>query len=408
MRHIERIKLQGFKSIREIPGSEDGTGKGGLELRDVSLLIGANGAGKSNFLSFFELLQAIVDRRLEIYVAKAGGASRLLHFGRKATERISGRIEFEGTEDGTAMWHEWKLVPSEGEHLVFESERQPEDALEFESELLYWQNPNSFTWGDVPGPPSVLDGGKPGSREAEGLFHDNSTANKLREYMTRMAPIQVSHFADMGPDSRARQYADLDDNRFLRPDGRNIAPFLFLLKTTKPSSYRRVVDAARLAFPYVEDFVLEPSRKNPRLIQLEWNETGTDDYRDAFYLSDGTLRFICLAALLLQPDPPGLILIDEPELGLHPFAIGVLAELLQAVARADSQVIVSTQSVTLVNQFAPEDLVIVERQKEEGSSKYETVFKSLKNREELNRWLDDYALGDLWERNFLGGSPTHA
>jgi len=130
------------------------------------------------------------------------------------------------------------------------------------------------------------------------------------------------------------------------------------------------------------------------------------DYRDAFYLSDGALRFICLATLLLQPEPPGLILIDEPELGLHPSAIGLLAELLQDVSRA-SQVIVATQSVTLVNHFTPRDLVIVERAKESGSLRYETIFKR-KTEGELAEWLEDYSLGDLWEKNLLGGRPTHA
>jgi predicted ATPase len=393
MRHIKRVEISGFKSIRDISGSDGTTGSAGLLLGDVNVLIGANGAGKSNFLSFFELLQAIFDQKLQFFTGVSGGANRLLYFGRKTSERVSGRIEFAEVE----AWYEWTLVPTMDEHLVFE----------FERELFDWFNPNSYAQGGGLGTPSILDGGRPGSREAEGIFHDNTTANAIRELFNQMAPIQVCHFADMGAASPARQNADLNDNRSLRSDGRNIAPFLYLLKANHPVSYRRVVDAVRLVFPFFQDFVLEPLELNKKMIHLEWTESGTDDYRNASYLSDGALRFICLAALLLQPNPPGLIQIDEPELGLHPFAIEVLSELLQAVARSASQVIVSTQSVTLVNRFGPEDIVVVERHKEQGSSRHESTFKRLE-KADWEGWLEEYAVGELWEKNIIGGRPSHA
>jgi predicted ATPase len=117
-------------------------------------------------------------------------------------------------------------------------------------------------------------------------------------------------------------------------------------------------------------------------------------------LSDGTLRFICLTTLLLQPKSllPDTLLIDEPELGLHPFAINLLADMLQEAAES-KQVIVSTQSVELLNAFQPEDVVVVQR--EEDAS----VFKRL-DKAALSDWLaDDYSLGELWKRNILGGRP---
>jgi predicted ATPase len=189
----------------------------------------------------------------------------------------------------------------------------------------------------------------------------------------------------------------LEDNRILRPDAANLAAFLYRLMQNNPDHYANIVDATRMVAPFLDEFVLEPSRLNQEKIRLEWREKGSDTYFNAFALSDGTLRFICLSTLLLQPILPSTILLDEPELGLHPYAITVLAELLRGAATR-TQVIVSTQSVNLVNQFEPADIIVVER--EEGQS----VFRHL-DKAEMGTWLDDYGLGDLWEKNIIGGRP---
>ena len=150
---------------------------------------------------------------------------------------------------------------------------------------------------------------------------------------------------------------------------------------------------------FFEDFTIAPSRLNPSKIDLEWRERDSDAYFNAYSLSDGTLRFICLATLLQQPADlmPSTIVIDEPELGLHPYAISLLASMLRSAA-TQTQVVVSTQSVPLVNQFIPEDLIIVERKGRES------VFRRLEA-SEVELWVDEYGLGDLWEKNVIGGRP---
>jgi predicted ATPase len=396
--HIEHLKVSGFKSIRELrlKRGDDGEERDGMALGDLNVLIGANGTGKSNLLSFFDFLSTFIDKDVQLFVGKSGGASRLLYYGRKVSDWIAATLQLAGP----GLYYEWKLVPAENDALVFE----------FESELLSFQHPNFFTWGGAPGPPSICDRGRAGSREPEGLFHDNDAANKVRERFGQMAPFCVYHFSDTSIQSPARQAADLNDNKFLRPDGKNLAAILYLLKEKHPLAYRRIEDAVRLVLPYFEKLEPGPLTPNERLVNLEWRESGFDGYRDAWYLPDGALRFICLATLLLQPESPGLILIDEPELGLHPYAIGVLAELLRSASRR-SQVMVSTQSATLVSQLEPEDVIVVEREKEVGqgrisSPRYETVFKRLDGGS-LENWLEDYSLGDLFERNLLGGRPSH-
>jgi predicted ATPase len=194
-----------------------------------------------------------------------------------------------------------------------------------------------------------------------------------------------------------KQTGDINDNRVLHPDASNLAAFLYLLQETKSDYYRYIVETIRLVAPFFDDFVLRPNPFNENKIMLEWQEQGSETTFDATYLSDGTLRFMCLATLLLQPDLPATILIDEPELGLHPYAITVLANLLRSAA-TQTQVIVSTQSVPLVNQFVPEDIIVVDRQ--DGQSTFER-----RSTKDLADWLDEYGVGDLWEKNLLGGRP---
>jgi predicted ATPase len=189
----------------------------------------------------------------------------------------------------------------------------------------------------------------------------------------------------------------VDDNRFFRPDAANLPAYLYWLQEKHPVQFRYIEEHTRLVAPFFDRFVLAPLKRNEGKIKLEWRHKGSDAYFDGYSLSDGTLRFICLATLLLQPDPPALILLDEPELGLHPFAIRILAEMLEAASQK-VQVILATQSVTLLDNFAPKDIIVAEN---DGRG---SIFKRL-DEAELEGWLEDYSIGELWEKNVLGGLP---
>jgi predicted ATPase len=358
MHRLAHIQVAGFKSIRDQS----------LDLGSLNVLIGANGAGKSNFIEVFRLLNEIVNENLQLYVGQAGGADRLLHFGRKTTEEIF--IEFRFAQNA----YRCKLVPATGDTLVFGEER------------VYFSRP---------GYDGALNSSL-GAGHRESLLPEEpeSIAGHVVEALRNW---KVYHFQDTSASARVKQTGDLADNVALRPDAGNLAAFLYRLQEKDPDTFRNLVDTVRLVAPFFGGFDLRPDRLNPDKIKLEWREKGTDTYFDANALSDGTLRFLCLATLLLQPEPPPTILIDEPELGLHPYAITVLADLFGATAER-AQVIVSTQSVTLVNQLSPEDIIVVDR---EGS---ESVFRRPSSAD-LANWLDGYALGELWEKNVLGGRP---
>jgi predicted ATPase len=356
---LDRIEIEGFKSIRELR----------LDLRPLNVLIGANGAGKSNFISVFGLLRHIVEERLQLYVAQAGGADSILHFGRKQTPEL--KLRFSAGDMGYGA----KLVPSATEAL-------------FLAEESYRHTVSGGIHGQT-----NFSGGFSESELVREAFRDPNA----HQILERLQSWRVYHFHDTSTSAKVKLTGDIGDNEALRSDASNLAALLFLLRTKHPENYRRLVSTIRLVAPFFGDFRLRPSPFNEQKIQLEWSERNSDAYFNAHALSDGTLRFICLATLLLQPNLPSLILIDEPELGLHPYAIQVLAGLVRS-ASEKTQVILSTQSVTLVNQFEPEDLVVVDRAN--GAS----VFRRL-SEEDTKDWLEGYSLGELWEKNVFGGRP---
>ena len=359
---LDRITIEGFKSIKNAE----------IALRPVNLLIGANGAGKTNFIGAFQLLREMVSGDFQNYVARKGGAPRLLRFGPKVTDKIRLRLEF-GPNGYEAI-----LNRSVGDSLFFEKE-----------ECSFHGDPSYNT-------PYVE---RLGSGHQESRLPIRSGKPSVPHYVLEsLKRWRLYHFHDTSETALVKQKHPIHDSDSLRSDASNLAAFLYRLKVTDNLSYQHIVGSVQLVAPFFKDFDLRPDPLDPQLIQLLWHEKGSDIPFDGYTLSDGTLRFICLSTLLLQPHPPTTVLIDEPELGLHPFAIHQLAALIQSAAKR-TQVIVSTQSVTLVNQFGPEDILVVDRTTE-GSA-----FRRL-SPEDVGSWMDGYSLGELWEKNIFGGRPT--
>ena len=207
----------------------------------------------------------------------------------------------------------------------------------------------------------------------------------------------VYHFHDTSLSSPMRQPSRIGDNEYLRHDGSNLAAYLFTLKNTDIKSYNLIEGTIRSIAPYFKEFKLIPNKIMEGFIGLEWEERDTDVYLDATNFSDGTLRFIALATLLLQPTPPKTIIIDEPELGLHPAAINKLGALIRRASNR-SQIIIATQSVSVVDCFTPEDIIVVNRRN--GQSTFDRLDESM-----YTNWLSEYSLGEVWEKNIIGGQP---
>ncbi|WP_428681287.1 AAA family ATPase [Sphingopyxis sp.] len=362
---IDWITVQGFKSLRDIEK---------LPLNDVNVIIGSNGSGKSNFINVFSLLNSIRGGRLQEYVATNGGASSLLYMGPKETSKISIHIAFSNEKNQYKI----DLSYSDGDIL--------KPTLE---SVFYWDKSKY----NYPYDTSLV------ARDGEAGISAQSNHAIASYVQNHLQKWRVYHFHDTSRTSPMKQNCDVGDNRFLRADGSNLASFIYLLKNEHPDCYNIIRASIKRVAPFFDDFSLSPSELNGDKIKLEWKHVGTDAYFSAASLSDGTLRFIALATLLLQPSAlrPSVILIDEPELGLHPYALGILAAMIRSAGRG-SQIIVSTQSALFLDYFEPKDVLVADRV--DGA----TIFNRLDD-ERLSSWLEEYSLGQLWEKAEIGGRP---
>jgi predicted ATPase len=366
---IDTLTIRGFKSIRELDQ---------LSLRSLNVLIGANGAGKSNFVGFFGLIAAMVQKRLALTVNKLGGADVLLHLGPKVTKSIEANLKFGQNE------YRFALEPTSDNRLVFSSEA-----------AVYYLNPTEPR-------PKHLGSGHDESKLVDRKDDSGRTAQKGPAHYVyeAVASWTVYHVHDTSETASMRRRGSVRDYERLHADAGNLAAFLLHLRENDAAAYGLVRSTIQLVAPYFDDFLLRPKKEGQdEVVELEWKQKHTDYPFHASQLSDGTIRFICLATALLQPRPPATILIDEPELGLHPHALEMLAALLRQAA-SRTQVIVSTQSPSLLSQFEPEDVVVVDRH--DGQS----TFKRL-DAASLKDWLTQFTLGELWQKNYLSGGPTH-
>lgn len=359
--HLHHVKIKGFKSIKILD----------LNMRSINILIGANGAGKSNFISLFTFLRNLSEGKLQSYVEKNGFANTFFHFGAKHTPKITIDID----------------IGHNGYHVDF-IHGEANDALVFENEFCTFSGSNR----------TYKIKGKLGE---SGLRSGEAESEYVRDYTrTYMQKCRVYHFHDTGSTAGFKQAQKLSSSFSLQPDASNLAPFLRYLKSHHAKSYEEIVSAIQTVTPFFHDFHLEPQgEKGDESVLLRWIHREHDAPFSANQLSDGTARFICMATLFLQPDmsKPSTIVLDEPELGLHPAALDVLAEIIKSVSKK-TQVICSTQSVAFANQFAPEDFIVVDQKKGEST------FKRLE-RSALEHWLEDYGMGDIWTKNLIGGRP---
>ncbi len=366
MAALDSITVKGFKSIASIEH---------LPIGQINVLIGANGSGKSNLIEVFSLLNIIQSGNLRNYISRSGGAENILHYGSKHTSKIVISISFENKKNGYHI----ELTPTKN------------DTLFPSNEVVYSGNNKDYQVSYDQ--PITSSGGEAAISDPAG------TGSPITEYIyDHLNRWRIYHFHDTSSTSLMKRNADLNDNRILRPDGSNLAAFLYLLRERHKSIYSLIRRTIRIAAPFFRDFQLEPMALNEDKIRLEWSHRGSDNYFDASSLSDGTLRFMALTTLLLQPSRPSIIIMDEPELGLHPYAVTLLASLVKQAAK-DTQIILATQSALLLDHFNPEDVLVADRI--DGATGFNRLDPA-----RLQIWLKEYSLGQLWEKNEFGGRPV--
>lgn len=349
---LDNIKIKGYKSIKDLD----------LDLKPINILIGSNGVGKTNFISFFRLVNNIYERRLQNYTMQ-NRADGLLYYGIKRTKEIKGYLKFAKNA------YAFTLQPRDNGSMFIARENS-----------WYGQTAYGYTNMDESG------------IKSSPTIRDQWLRSYLKSY-------KIYHFHDTSKGAPLRSAADVNDNRILKEDGGNLPAYLYLLQQKYPKTFRRIELVVQSVMPYFERFDLAPQELDNK-IELVWNDVeNPDKYFAANDLSDGSIRFIALATLLLQPALPSVIIIDEPELGLHPVAITKLAGMIKSAAARGCQMIISTQSVNLISQFDPEDIITVDRK--DGQSVFNRLDKNA-----LESWLENYSLGELWTKSVINGQPT--
>ena len=364
IRKLKSIGIWGYKSI-----STDNPIK--LELHDINILLGANGSGKSNVISFFKMLNAMMNGRFQLFVEQAGTCQVFLNYGAKKTSKILAYLSFEGENEDVD--YEFELSYATPDRLIITSEM-------------------TSLGGFI-----RLEGAN------DSNFKESILVNAVEKEEIALKSIllgcKVYQFHDSSDRGALSQSSAVDGANYLQQEGNNLASFLYYLRENYLTNYKKIVSYIQLVIPQFSDFYLEPVKG---YVSLKWRDNSLNDYillPEQF--SDGSIRFIALATLLLQPNEtkPFVIIIDEPELGLHPYAINQLAEMIKEASIA-SQIIVATQSSKLIDDFDADDIAVVDRDNKMG----DTVINRLKG-EDLSGWLENYSMSELWDKNVIGGRP---
>lgn len=368
-KRLKSIEIQGFKSIPFQHPLK-------LEFGDINILLGANGAGKSNIISFFKMLGYMMSGSLQRFIAEYGTNQKFLYYGSKKTPTMSASLRFEmSTCYDIYSFSLTKAVP---------------DRLIISSEEIEWKK--------------HITKGNAFKKQLSSDFNESALleTTEKTEIIIRnlLSSCKVYQFSDSSLSAPMRQASTVDSAHYLQAEANNLASFLLYLRNNFAESYRRITEYVRDVVPQFRDFYLEPERG---YVSLKWVDDSPNDYvLSVDQFSDGSIRFIALATLLLQPEDtmPFVIIVDEPELGLHPYAIGQLNEMIKDASK-HAQIIVATQSTAIIDGFSADDIIIVERDEAiRGTSARRLSEKEYKD------WLDEYTISELWNKNVIGGRPV--
>ena len=370
---LRRLLIRGFKSF-------DSAGQI-IEFGDINVCIGPNAAGKSNLVSFFRMLNFMTTGALQQFIGEQGYSDSILHFGSAITPVMEAELFF-ARDDGEYNKYEITLVHASGGKLIFTRE------------IACWSGTNRNN-------PLKVD--LKSGHDESALIQDADTGPTSRFVLDLLRKCQVFQFHDTSSTAKIRNPGYINDNRYLRGNAGNLAAFLYAMNAkeeTRPY-YKRILQHIREVIPGFGDFELQPTALNSEYIKLDWMEKGSSYRFGPHQLSDGSLRFMAMTALMLQPPQtlPGLIILDEPELGLHPAALSSLAGMVKNAARK-SQIILATQSPRLVDEFEAAEIMVLERHEQTRATQVHRLDES-----SLKNWLERYTLSELWEKNVLGGKP---
>lgn len=362
---IRSVTIEGFRSLRHIEN---------LDLPQLAVLIGANGSGKSTLIRFFEMLSWMLkSKKLQEFVVRHGGGDDQLFMGSRKTPRIHAEIRLE-TAAGNNDFRFDLMHLSAGDTLMVMNEAYRFAPLDLAS---------GAQWTEL------VDIGK----ESKLSDQKNKTAKTICNLLRQCSTYQ---FHDTSANASIHNRWDVTESFRLRSDGGNLAAVLLDLQTIDPKRYYLITRQIQRVLPTFKEFVLEPEAGK---VLLRWLGKHSDKVFGSHLTSDGSLRLFCLLTLLNLPTNrlPDVMFFDEPELGLHPHAITLVAEMLKRLSKT-RQIFIATQSPYMVDCFDLENIIVA------SANDGETVLRNLP-REKYQEWLDDeYQLSDIWLKETVGGA----
>ena len=371
MNAIESVHVRGFRSLADFRVDD---------LPNVTVMIGPNGAGKSNFVRFFEMMgwMLMAPRRLARFVRWQGGADDQLFGGHARTERIEADVALR-TSVGRADYR-------------FSLAHTNPDLLEFDDERFRLHNgdpSNDSPWQE-------LGSGHPEAKILEARSADSDVGSGATAIVKTLRSCSCYQFHDTSDRSPIKKTWDASDWGRLRGDGGNLAAVLHFLEQNDVRRYESICRYVSRVLPVFDRFALE--ERHDRVI-LRWKVKSSNKTYGAHLASDGSLRLFALVTLLNLPLDllPRVILLDEPELGLHPAAISLVGGMIRSLA-SQRQIIVATQSSLLVDVFELDQLFVLDL---DGDA---TTVQRMKS-DDYHEWLGECSTGQLWEDNLLGGYP---
>ena len=370
---IESLHIKGFRSLADVEINE---------MPRAAALIGANSSGKSNFIRFFEMMNWMIGaRRLDEFIQRRGGADDQLFGGTKTSRRMEAKLAIR-TEFGRNDYR-FALGHAHPDRFIFMKEEFRFTRDKFGSDAPWQPIGSGHTEAQI----------VEAAQSAASVAINQRTAGALVHLLRRCAVYQ---FHDTSDDSPQKKKWESEENNYLRSDGGNLAAVLLRLEQRNLRLFESICDYIRRVLPIFDRFQI---KEDYGKVLLRWKAKGMDKTIGAHLTSDGSLRLFALVTLLNLPPKmlPDVLILDEPELGLHPAAIALVGDMIKVLAE-ERQVIVATQSPLLVDQFDLDEILVLElRDRRTEIHRYNEI--------EYRDWLEEYTTGELWQKNVIGGCP---
>lgn len=382
---LTQLIIQNYRSLADCT----------LPLRDLAVIIGPNGAGKTALLEVFQLLKRGSQQELAKFLETQGGFHAVLNHREGDSISIELSIDAESEESDSPIHYQFEL---KGRPLGYT----------IASERLEWQTDRNAS-----APFRYIDAGHGEVRYADPASPESTTPvwgydplelalaqapqvnGEVDALRRTLSQTELYGALDVSPRGIIRLPQSLTPTTLPGPNGDNLFSALYNLRASHRDVYDRIIDLLHQGFADFDG--VEFPVVGAGQVTLAWYERGDSQPFYPNQLSEGTLRFLWISTLLLSPELPGRLLLDEPEISLHPELLKLLAALLQD-ASARSAIVVATHSPDLIRWLEPEEVLVAD--KEDGATRFTWA-----DQMNLDEWLDEYTLRDLWLMGNLGGRP---